>query len=47
MSEKIKVLESVKFFKDEFAWFKPDVLLVLGSGLGEPVGSLSPHMTVR
>jgi len=47
MSEKTKVLESVKFFNDEFAWFKPDVLLVLGSGLGEPVGSLSPRMTVR
>ncbi len=47
MSEKTKVLESVKFFKKEFPEFKPDALLVLGSGLGEPVQSLSPIMTIR
>ena len=46
MSEKTKVSESVKFFEREFSGFKPDALLVLGSGLGELVRSLKPLETI-
>lgn len=46
MSEKTKVLETVKFFKEGYPDFRPDAALVLGSGLGDFIDSLSPVMSV-
>lgn len=47
MWEKTKVLETVKFFEKEFSDFRPDALLVLGSGLGELTESLIPELTIE
>lgn len=46
MSEKTKVLETVKFLKKKCSDFKPDVLIVLGSGQGELIRSLSPVLSM-
>ena len=47
MSEKTKVSETVFFFKSEYPDFKPDSLLVLGSGLGDLVQALGPSMSLE
>lgn len=46
MSEKTKVLETVNFFKEHYPDLRPDVVLVLGSGLGDLVDSLSPALSL-
>ncbi|MFO7727565.1 MAG: purine-nucleoside phosphorylase [Desulfonatronovibrio sp.] len=47
MSEKTKVLETVNFFKKHYPEFQPEVVLVLGSGLGDFISSLSPEMSIE
>jgi purine-nucleoside phosphorylase len=47
MWEKTKVLETVKFFEKKFSDFRPDALLVLGSGLGELTEALNPELTIE
>lgn len=42
MSEKTKVLEGVNFLQGKFPDFKPDVAMVMGSGLGKMVQRLHP-----